>query len=126
MADDGEPASVELASIKRDFPGWRPWRSDSGRWYAARTGDVTPPEEPSDWWAMTVFSMTADGLRAALHSQEDGMEPEEGMEPARPTTRKARTAYPGSMDGRRQAVANGRATCPALQPWDVSWPREAP
>jgi hypothetical protein len=92
MASDGESASVELASIKRDFPGWRPWRSDSGQWYATRTGDVTPPEESSDWWAMTVFSATADGLRVALRMQE----------------------------GRRQAVTNGRAACAALRLGDVS------
>jgi hypothetical protein len=81
MAAAAESASIELASIKielasikHDFPRWRPWLSDSGRWYATRIGDVTPPEEPSDWWAMTVFSTTADGLRAALRSQEEGVE----------------------------------------------------
>ncbi len=80
MANDGESVSIDLASIKHDFPRWQPWRSDSGRWYATRTGDVTPPEDPSDWWAMTVFSSTADGLRCALRLQE------EGVEIARPTT----------------------------------------
>jgi hypothetical protein len=65
-----ESVIIELASIKHDFPRWRPWLSDSGRWYATRTGDVTPPEEPSDWWAMTVFGETAVRLRDALHQQE--------------------------------------------------------
>ena len=73
MADADESVSIELASIKHDFPRWRPWLSDSGQWYATRIGDVVPPDEPSDHWAMTVFGRTADRLRAALRSQEKGV-----------------------------------------------------
>ena len=65
-----EMVIIELASIKRDYPRWRPWLSDGGSWYATRTGAVTPPEEPSDWWAMTVYGMNAGQLRDALHQQE--------------------------------------------------------
>jgi hypothetical protein len=65
MADDDE-----LASIQHDFPRWHPWRSDGGRWWATRTGAVTPPGRPPDWWAMTVDGETAERLRDALHQQE--------------------------------------------------------
>ena len=73
MADADESVSIELASIRHDFPGWRPWLSDSGRWYATRIANVVPLEEPSHHWARTVFGMTADRLRAALRSQEEGV-----------------------------------------------------
>ena len=61
-------AEDELASIERDFPGWQPWRSDGGRWWATRTG-TRPPDSPPDWWAMTVCGETATGLRDALDRQ---------------------------------------------------------
>ena len=68
MAD--ETVIIELAGIQRDYPRWRPWRSDGGCWWAVRRGDVTPPDRPSDWWAMTVFGETAGQLRDALEQQE--------------------------------------------------------
>ena len=73
MADADESVSIELASIRHDFPNWRPWLSDSGRWYATRIANMVPLEEPSHHWARTVFGVTADRLRAALRSQEEGV-----------------------------------------------------
>ncbi len=67
MTDD-EQASIELASIEGDYPGWKPWRSDGGRWWATRIG-ARLPESPPEWWAMTVYGETADGLRDALEVQ---------------------------------------------------------
>jgi hypothetical protein len=45
------------AEIRRDYPGWNPWQSDAGRWWAARTG-------------RTVDGDTPDELRAVLAEQE--------------------------------------------------------
>lgn len=45
------------AEIIREYPGWNPWQSDAGRWWAARTG-------------RTVDGDTPDELRAALAEQE--------------------------------------------------------
>lgn len=52
------------AEIGRDYPGWNPWQSSAGRWWAARTGRA-----PVDG-AMTVDGDTPDELRAALAEQE--------------------------------------------------------
>jgi len=52
------------AEIGRDYPGWNPWQSSAGRWWAARTG------RPPSGGAMTVDADTPDELRAALSEQE--------------------------------------------------------
>jgi hypothetical protein len=64
---DGGP----LAAIRREFPGWRPFRSDAGRWWASRVG-VRRPRNPPHWWAMTVDGDTAEDLREALAKQAAG------------------------------------------------------
>lgn len=60
----------ELAAIAVDYPGWRPWQSKAGRWWATRLGvrhipDGVPPE-----WAMTVDADSSVELRRELASQE--------------------------------------------------------
>jgi hypothetical protein len=65
-----------LAAIRRQFPGWAPWRSSAGRFWATRTGpnrrrpDHAPPE-----WALTVDGDDAAQLRQALQAQEAGAPP---------------------------------------------------
>jgi hypothetical protein len=68
VADAQGEVADELSRIAREFPGWRPWVSDSGRCWATRGGrqPVTPPE----WWAMTVDADDPDGLRQAIAEQE--------------------------------------------------------
>ena len=58
-----------LAGIGRDFPGWQPWRSSAGRWWAVRRSRAAPARPPVEW-AMTVDADTAEELRAALAGQE--------------------------------------------------------
>jgi hypothetical protein len=59
----------ELSRIAVEFPGWRPWLSDAGRWWATRKG-ARPPADPPEWWAMTVDADDAEELREALAEQE--------------------------------------------------------
>jgi hypothetical protein len=63
----GEVAA-ELSHIAGEFPGWRPWVSDAGRWWATRRGSRLA--DPPEWWAMTVDADDADGLRSAIAEQE--------------------------------------------------------
>lgn len=58
----------ELSRIERDFPGWHPWLSSGGRWWATRKG--SQPADPPDWWAVTVDADDAAGLREAVARQE--------------------------------------------------------
>jgi hypothetical protein len=60
--------AAEASRIAGEFPGWRPWVSDAGRWWATRTG--RQPADPPDWWAMTVDADDAQGLRRAIAEQE--------------------------------------------------------
>jgi hypothetical protein len=59
-----------LAAIRRQFPGWRPWRSDAGRYWATRTGRP-PAGTVLGGYAMTVDGDTAAELREAIEAQED-------------------------------------------------------
>lgn len=58
-----------LAAIKRQFPRWRAYRSDEGRFWATRTG--TPPVRLPFGWAMTVDGDTPRDLREAIAEQEE-------------------------------------------------------
>ena len=59
-----------LAEISRDYPGWHPWRSSAGRWWAVRLATRTPADVPAEW-ARTIDGDTAGDLRAALAAQEE-------------------------------------------------------
>lgn len=59
----------DLAQIGREFPGWHPWRSSAGRWWATRRGTVIRAREDPDWF-MTVDADDMAGLREALRRQE--------------------------------------------------------
>jgi len=61
-------ATGELSRIAGEFPGWRPWMSDAGRWWATRRGRRAA--DPPPWWAMTVDADDAQGLRSAIAEQE--------------------------------------------------------
>lgn len=58
----------QKAAIEGDFPGWQVWRSDAGRWYATRSGDLTDAQLQAGY-AMTVAADDASGLRALLREQ---------------------------------------------------------
>ncbi|MQY03197.1 hypothetical protein [Actinomadura macrotermitis] len=58
----------QKTAIEREFPGWLVWRSDAGRWYATRSGDLTDAQLQAGY-AMTVASDDADGLRGLLRDQ---------------------------------------------------------
>ena len=51
-------ALLDLIDIVQDFPGWRPWQSGSGRWWATR-GE-----------RLTVDGSTPEELRSAIADQE--------------------------------------------------------
>jgi hypothetical protein len=56
------------AAIEEEFPGWLVWRSDAGRWYATRSGDLTDAQLQAGY-AMTVAADDSPGLRALLLDQ---------------------------------------------------------
>ncbi|HEX6469852.1 MAG TPA: hypothetical protein VF069_12210 [Streptosporangiaceae bacterium] len=58
------------AAIEAEFPGWLVWRSDAGRWYATRTGDLTDAQLQAGF-AMTVAADDSAGLRVLLREQQD-------------------------------------------------------
>ena len=89
MPDTRGEVAAELSRIAGEFPGWRPWVSDAGRWWATRRG--RRPADPPAWWAMTVDADDAEGLRSAIAEQERLASPVGAMnsgtawpEPARP------------------------------------------
>jgi hypothetical protein len=57
------------ASIESEFPGWLVWRSDAGRWYATRTGNLTDAQLQAGY-AMTVAADDSAGLRELLRDQQ--------------------------------------------------------
>ncbi|MFB4311747.1 hypothetical protein [Actinomadura sp. GTD37] len=59
------------AAIEGDFPGWQVWRSDAGRWYATRSGDLTDAQLQAGC-AMTVAADDSAGLRLLLAEQARG------------------------------------------------------
>jgi hypothetical protein len=68
MADFADFAELK-AAIEAEYPGWLVWRSDAGRWYATRSGDLTDAELEAGY-AMTVASDDVAGLRELLHDQK--------------------------------------------------------
>lgn len=62
---------VLKAAIEEEFPGWQVWRSDAGRWYATRIGDLTDAELQAGC-AMTVAADDSEGLRRLLVEQTHG------------------------------------------------------
>ncbi|PKK13313.1 hypothetical protein [Thermomonospora sp. CIF 1] len=56
------------AAIEEEFPGWKVWRSDAGRWYATRSGDLTDAQLQAGC-ATTVAADDSAGLRALLAEQ---------------------------------------------------------
>ncbi|MEV5568985.1 hypothetical protein AB0L06_02970 [Spirillospora sp. NPDC052269] len=62
-------------TIEREYPGWLVWRSDAGRWYATRSGDLTDAQLQAGY-AMTVAADDSGGLRELLaeQSRRDGGE----------------------------------------------------
>jgi hypothetical protein len=68
MAGARAEVAAELSRIAGEFPGWRPWVSDAGRWWATRRGRQLA--DPPGWWAMTVDADDVEGLRSAIAEQE--------------------------------------------------------
>ncbi|TNY38540.1 hypothetical protein [Thermomonospora catenispora] len=58
------------AAIEAEFPGWTVWRSDTGRWYATRTRDLTDAQLQAGH-AMTLAADDAAGLRERLARRSD-------------------------------------------------------
>ncbi|WP_018655397.1 hypothetical protein [Actinomadura flavalba] len=56
------------SSVESEFPAWLVWRSDAGRWYATRRGDLTDAQLEAGQ-AMTVAADDEPGLRALLTEQ---------------------------------------------------------
>ena len=68
MVSGGQAAGQDygpLAAIRRQFPDWRPWRSDAGRCWATRVGRL-----PAGC-AKTVDGDTPAQLREAIAAQEE-------------------------------------------------------
>ena len=75
MADRAAAGSIPLAAIRRDYPGWHPWRSSAGRFWATRISRRRRPPDAPAAWAMTIDADTPGELRDALAAQEQ-MAPE--------------------------------------------------
>ncbi|MEU8804664.1 hypothetical protein [Spirillospora sp. NPDC048819] len=56
------------AAIEGEFPGWQVWRSDAGRWYATRSGDLSDSQLQAGY-ARTVAADDSAGLRRLLLDQ---------------------------------------------------------
>ncbi|MBO2450517.1 hypothetical protein J4573_25670 [Actinomadura barringtoniae] len=56
------------AALQSEFPGWLVWRSDAGRWYATRSGDLTDAQLQAGY-AMTVAADDSTALRELLLDQ---------------------------------------------------------
>ncbi len=63
-----EDTAAAQSAITREFPGWHPWVSSGGHWWATRLG--AQPTDPPEWWAITVDADDADKLRKAIAEQE--------------------------------------------------------
>ena len=72
MFGEGTTLMVDFADLKANLeaehPGWVVWRSDAGRWYATRSGDLTDAQLDAGL-AMTLASDDEAGLRAQLAGQ---------------------------------------------------------
>lgn len=62
--------AIIKAAIEAEFPQWKVWLSDAGRWYATRAGRLTDQQLLSGL-AMTVAADTPDTLRSLLDEQAD-------------------------------------------------------
>jgi len=56
------------ASLEAEHPGWVVWRSDTGRWYAIRNGDLTDAQLDAGLVA-ALSSDDEEGLRTQLGLQ---------------------------------------------------------
>jgi hypothetical protein len=70
VGSSGRKSDRTLAEIGREFPGWQPWRSSAGRWWAVRQGRAGAPLGVPVEWARTVDGDTSEQLREALTAQE--------------------------------------------------------
>ena len=65
---------ITPAVMRRQFPRWRVFQSNAGRWWATRTANRDKPDDlPLDAsvsWAMTVDAGDLAGLQAELQAQE--------------------------------------------------------
>jgi hypothetical protein len=75
----GDGGHGPLAALRREFPGWHPWRSSTGRYWASRiAAREKPPEltfDASVTWAMTVDGDDPEQLRDAIAAQEASAPP---------------------------------------------------
>jgi hypothetical protein len=60
--------AIIKATIEADFPDWKVWRSDAGRWYATRAGRLSD-EQLLSGLAMTVAADAPENLRDLLGEQ---------------------------------------------------------
>lgn len=58
-----------IAQLEAEFPGWRIWRSNAGRWWATRTGSVLQREALGTGRVMTVDADDEHSMREELATQ---------------------------------------------------------
>jgi hypothetical protein len=64
--------AAELSAIESDFPGWRVWLSDTGRWWAVRQGMHALWTRGRNSAAVTLDADDAAGLRGLLAADATG------------------------------------------------------
>lgn len=72
-----ESGQQKLDQIAANFSSWHIWRSEAGRWYGTRLGDIRPRRDRDAGWAMTVDGEDADELceKLAIQARLDGLLP---------------------------------------------------
>ncbi len=58
-----------IGQLEAEFPGWRIWRSNAGRWWATRTGSVLRREALGTGRVMTVDADDEQNMRKELAVQ---------------------------------------------------------
>ena len=58
-----------IAQFEAEYPGWHIWRSNTGRWWATRTGLVARRDDLGTGRVMTLDADNAQELRSQLTAQ---------------------------------------------------------
>jgi hypothetical protein len=58
-----------VAEVEAGFPGWHVWRSNAGRWWATRTGNVLQRDDIGSGRVMTMDADDPQALRVQLERQ---------------------------------------------------------
>jgi len=93
-----------LAELEAEFPGWHVWRSNTGRWWATRTGAVLRREDLGIGRVMTVDADDVGSLRKLLLAQSRLDSEVSGL--VTPVDNRVRTGVQNSVDNHLERQLN--------------------